>query len=127
VSPARARSAGSSRHPRRVALAGVCSWLAFALAWWQVVVLDALVTASTIVMLIGCALLFVALDVWWVSHNRRTYRQKGPRRGRPTVDRAFHQDRLGRPLNVYARAHSASEVTVFLTDDGTKVYRPAAR
>lgn len=111
-------------HPGRLVLVGVLSWLLFGLAWWRVIRLRATVGWVTVVAVLACALVVLAVDLWWVRHNRRIYRTKGPRRGRPVVDQRYTTDRLGRPLSLPRDALAAPQVRVFLAADGTKVYRP---
>lgn len=108
-----------------VAVAGVASWLTFAWAWWRVTETDSGVSTETLAALAGCALVVVAVDLWWVEHNRRIYRAKGPRRGRPHLDEPIVVDSLGRPLLISKRAERASEVVVAVTGTGTKTYRAA--
>ena len=112
-------------YPRRLWPVGVASWLVFALAWWRVVHLDAQVRASVLAEVLACALLVLATDVWWVRHNRRIYRRKGPRRGVPARDRDYTVDVLGRPARLLPPTVRSREVVLSLTPDGTKVYRPA--
>ena len=45
---------------------------------------------------IGGAVLTVTL--WWIRHNTRIYRRKGPRTGRPEIAPRTDEDRLGRPI-----------------------------
>jgi hypothetical protein len=45
---------------------------------------------------IGGAVLSVTL--WWIRHNTRIYRRKGPRTGRPEISPRVDEDRLGRPI-----------------------------
>lgn len=116
-------------HPRflRLRLVGVGAWVVFALAWWRVVTLDAMVSVDTLAVLAGCALIIVAVDMWWVGHNRNIYRRKGPRRGRPEVAGPYTRDSIGRPLDIHVSTSDAAEVTVSVGVDGTKLYRPAGQ
>ncbi|HEX2026981.1 MAG TPA: hypothetical protein VHF25_03170 [Nitriliruptorales bacterium] len=42
----------------------------------------------------------VPVNVWWVVHNQRLHRAKGPRRQVPVVIESFDRDHLGRELAV---------------------------
>lgn len=75
------------------------AWLLFALSWVKVLgntSPDAM-RASGIV--VGVAFLSVVLVTWWwIAHNVRIYRKRGPRKSVPTVRRDFTNDFLGRVL-----------------------------
>ena len=111
--------------PRRLWPVGVVSWLLFGLAWWRVVDLHAQVRGIVLVEVLAWALLVLGINVWWVGHNRRIYRRKGPRRGVPVRGRDYTVDRLGRPVRLLPSTVRPQEVVLSLTSDGTKVYRPA--
>ena len=108
----------------RLALVGVLSWLLFALAWWRVRELHAEVGEDVLAALVACALLVLAVDLWWVAHNRRIFRRKGPRRGlpAPAVDRG--RDSLGRPVRWVDGAGDAQLVVLSMAADGVKTCRP---
>jgi hypothetical protein len=40
----------------------------------------------------------LAVTLWWIRHNTRIYRRKGPRTGRPEIAPRTDEDRLGRPI-----------------------------
>ena len=40
----------------------------------------------------------LAITLWWIRHNKRIYRRKGPRVGRPALAAPVDEDRLGRPV-----------------------------
>lgn len=103
---------------------GLASWALFALAWWRVIDLGAAVSSVTIAGVALTAVLVLVIDMWWIRHNRGIYRRKGPRRGRPQVDLAFERDSLGRTLEIPFEALTTAEVSLTVTVDGKKVYRP---
>jgi hypothetical protein len=50
-------------------------------------------------ILVGVAFVsVVGVTWWWIAHNLRIYRKKGPRKSVPTVQRDFAKDFLGRVL-----------------------------
>jgi hypothetical protein len=72
----------------------------------------------------------LAVTVWWIRHNTRIYRRKGPRTGRPEVVPRCDEDRLGRPVRWQLEdgvegAREAAHLIVDL-DGEAKVYRAAA-
>jgi hypothetical protein len=72
----------------------------------------------------------LAVTLFWIRHNTRIYRRKGPRTGRPQVSPRLDQDRLGRPLRwqLEGGAEAALAATHLVVDlDGeAKVYREAS-
>jgi len=110
---------------RRLVAVGALSWVVFALAWWRVWHLHAQVGANVLEAVSGCAALVLAIDLWWVAHNRRIYRRKGPRRGLPAPVADRSRDSLGRPV-VWASGALQSQVVVLSLDEtGTKTVTPA--
>ena len=110
------------RFPRRLLPVGLVAWLVFGLAWWRVFLMHAQVGAPVVAGVLACALLVLAVNIWWVTHNRRIYRRKGPRRGIPRRGRDYSQDSLGRPVVHLATGSRPAEVALRLRADGTKVY-----
>ena len=115
------------RLPRRLLPVGLLSWAVFALAWWRVTDLHAQVGRPVLVDIVACALLVLAVDLWWVGHNRRIYRVKGPRRGRPPGGFDYSVERLGRPAELVPAAALAREVALEVSSSGAKTYRPVGR
>jgi hypothetical protein len=72
----------------------------------------------------------LAVTLWWIHHNTRIYRRKGPRTGRPVVEPRTDEDRLGRPIRwqLAGGAAAARDAVHLVVDiDGeAKVYRRAA-
>ena len=71
----------------------------------------------------------LAVTFWWIHHNMRVYRRKGPRSGRAELPPRLDEDRLGRPIRwqldggpegVLEESH-----LVVALDGEAKVYRPA--
>jgi hypothetical protein len=109
---------------------GVLFW-ALMIALWAIIISQhkagiANITYSVqYVSLVSGAVLAVTL--WWIRHNMRIYRRKGPRRGRPEYPARIDEDRLGRPLTWAVRgghyqARRARHLVVEV-EDGRKVYR----
>ena len=116
----------SRRTPLRLLPVGLVAWLVFGLAWWRVFRMDAQVGTPVVAEVATCALLVLAVNIWWVTHNRRIYRRKGPRRGIPRRDRDYSRDSLGRPVVHLRPGSRPAEVALHLRPDGTKVYLPEA-
>ena len=117
---------GGESRPRRLAAVGLLSWLTFGLAWLRVRELHAAVSGGVLVALVGCALVVLAIDLWWVAHNRRIYLRKGPRRGMPAPATDGSRDTLGRPVVWLPGADSAQVVVLSLDADGRKTCAPRA-
>jgi len=115
------------RRLRRLALVGVLAWVVFALAWWRVTQLQAQVGRPVLAALAACAVLVFSVTSWWVAHNRRIYREKGPRRGIPSGEYDYSVDRLGRGVELLPPDIRADEVVLEVTAVGTKSYRAAER
>jgi len=110
---------------------------AIGLAFWAVLILlwitlirehkaggRTIVYSVQYLAMIGGAVLAVTL--WWIRHNTRIYRRKGPRTGRPEISPRTDQDRLGRPIRWAtdggaAGALDAAHLVVEL-DGAAKVY-----
>jgi hypothetical protein len=92
--------ATTARPARAVQLALLTGgWILFGLSWVKVAVstsADAMLASGIV---IGVAFLSVVLVTWWwIAHNLRIYRKKGPRKSVPAVRRDFTSDFLGRVL-----------------------------
>jgi hypothetical protein len=75
------------------------AWILFALAWVKVLGSTSADSMRASGIVIGVAFLSVVLVTWWwIAHNLRIYRRKGPRKSVPTVRRDFTSDFLGRVL-----------------------------
>jgi hypothetical protein len=108
---------------------GVAFWALLIVLWVLLVVEHKAGSASIAysvqyVSAIGGAVLAVTL--WWIRHNTRIYRRKGPRMGRPRIPPRIDEDRLGRPIrwqteNGAAGALDAAHLRVEL-DGQAKVY-----
>lgn len=71
-----------------------------------------------------------AVTLWWIRHNTRIYRRKGPRTGRPEIAPRTDEDRLGRPIRWQTEggadgARDAGHIVVVL-DGAAKVYLQAS-
>lgn len=71
----------------------------------------------------------LAVTLWWIRHNTRIYRRKGPRTGRPEIAPRTDEDRLGRPIRWQTEggadgARDAGHIVVVL-DGAAKVYLQA--
>jgi hypothetical protein len=112
---------------------GVAFWTLLIVLWVLLVIEHRAVGASIVysvqyVAAVGGAVLAVTL--WWIRHNTRIYRRKGPRTGRPEIPPRTDEDRLGRPIRwqTDGGAEGALEVGHLRVElDGTaKVYVEAA-
>jgi hypothetical protein len=112
---------------------GVAFWALLIVLWTLLVIEHRAVGASIVysvqyVAAVGGAVLAVTL--WWIRHNTRIYRRKGPRTGRPEIPPRTDEDRLGRPIRwqTDGGAEGALEVGHLRVElDGTaKVYVEAA-
>jgi hypothetical protein len=75
------------------------AWLLFAWSWATVLGETSAETMRASAILVGLAFVsVVAVTWWWIAHNLRIYRRKGPRKSVPTVQRDFSTDFLGRVL-----------------------------
>lgn len=78
--------------------------------------------------MVGGAVLSVTL--WWIHHNRRIYRRKGPRTGRPEMPPRTDEDRLGRPIRWQTEGGPAGACDVghllVELDGAAKVYLQAS-
>ena len=72
----------------------------------------------------------LAITIWWIRHNVRIYRRKGPRRGRPDLAPRTDEDRLGHvvrwALPDGAAAATTEQHLVVELDGVLKTYRRAA-
>lgn len=70
----------------------------------------------------------LSITIWWIRHNQRIFRKKGPRRARAEIPPNLGEDRLGRPVTWAVRggtyqASRARHLVVDVEEDGRKVYR----
>ncbi len=111
-------------------LVGIAFWLLFAALWAELIVQHKATaaalrgTALSLGAVIGAVL---AITTWWVRHNVRIYRRKGPRQGRPSEPPRTDEDRLERPIRWgvpggVSRAASHRHLIVELDGD-VKIYR----
>jgi hypothetical protein len=112
-----------ARLPLRVVLVGLATWALFGLAWWRVIALHAQVGPNVLMAVLASALTVLSTDLWWVRHNRRIYRDKGPRRGQPARAFDYATDGLGRPVRLLVTDGCPAEVELDITPAGEKVYR----
>jgi hypothetical protein len=108
---------------------GVGFWLVFAGLWYLLVRanradLQHLEYSAQYVAGIAGAVLAVTL--WWIRHNTRIYRRKGPRTGRPELAPDTASDRLDRPVRWALEAGAAgvlhSPHLIVEIDGAAKVY-----
>ncbi len=95
------------------ALLGVLWFLVIRQApWRRMVVVAAVVIVATIVN--------VALTQWWVWHNRRIYRRKGPRRAVPEAPFEYGVDAVARPVLADWDDVRSADIVLVATDENTK-------
>jgi hypothetical protein len=112
---------------------GLAFW-ALLVVLWILLVLErkaggaSLVYSVQYVCAVGGAVL--AVTTWWIRHNTRIYKRKGPRTGRPSVPPRLDEDRLGRAIRWQNEggAEGALEITHLRVelDGAAKVYVEAA-
>jgi hypothetical protein len=89
---------GRARTPLQPVLL-TAAWLLFAWSWWKVLgeTSPESMRASAILIVVAFVSV-VSVTWWWIAHNLRIYRKKGPRKSVPSVPRDFSKDFLGRVL-----------------------------
>ena len=110
---------------------GLGFWALFGLMWWmlfrkQEADLRAVFDSTRIIL--GLGTVIFAMTLWWVIHNLRIYRHKGPRAGKPQVAPRTDQDRLGRPVAwnfdlVLTDTLTAGQIVIEIEGD-VKLYTP---
>lgn len=99
-------------------------WLLFVWLWWLVFRAPWAVR-DLMLLVVAALLLFPAVTLWWVWHNRAIYRRRGPRRGLRHVTAAYQADFNGRRIDAdWATLQAAPEVHIHIEGD---VKRFAAR
>lgn len=122
----RHRPTGLRSWPQRVVhlVVLVAGWGLFAWGWRRV--LDRTWETDALVILIGGSLVLLPLlTVFWIMHNKRIYRVKGPRNGVPKVDETYRQDWNGRRVEADWAQLSMADLIVVGIEDDRKVYRAA--
>lgn len=105
------------------ALALILGWLLFFWFWWHVLATQEIYGPELALLLLGSAAVFPALTLYWVLHNRRIYRAKGPRRQPRIVDEHYPQDWEGRRVVAdWPSLVSARSITIQVEPE-TKVYQ----
>jgi hypothetical protein len=75
------------------------AWALFVWSWVEVLGETSPDAMRASAILVGSAFVtVVAVTWWWIAHNLRIYRKKGPRKSVPAVRRDFSTDFLGRVL-----------------------------
>lgn len=102
----------------------VAGWGLF--AWgWRKVLASTWDTDALVLLIIGSLLLLPTLTIFWILHNKRIYRIKGPRSGVPSVDFTYAQDWNGRQVVGDWQQLAGADLIVIDVDDDRKIYRPA--
>lgn len=119
-------SLGTERSHRRDLGHGVVllvPWGGLAWLWWRLLRADGgagLILAGWVVAVCAAATLVVTLA--WVAHNLRIARQRGQRRGLPTVELTYDHDWTGRTVQANWPDIRAASVVVIATGDGEKAF-----
>jgi hypothetical protein len=113
-------------------IVAVAFWLALVVLWFVLAIRHRATaeafrdTALQLAALTGAVL---AITLWWINHNVRIYRRKGPRRGRASEPPVTDVDRLGRDIRWAMpggiRTARAQQHLVVELDGETKVVRRA--
>jgi hypothetical protein len=102
-------------------LAILGGWLVFGWSWMRVARETSPDTVLWGVGAIGAiTVLVIATTAWWIVHNIRIYKKKGPRRSVPIAMPGYRQDFLGRELDGDWSLLRRSSVVVVLAEDGRK-------
>ena len=113
-------------HPRRwkgigqgLAISG--GWVIFVWAWIHVSHRTSLATLLWGVAAVAVVtLVALSVTVWWVVHNLRIHRRKGPRTSVPIAMPDYRSDFLGRSLDADWSLLRRSSVVVVRVDDQGK-------
>ena len=108
---------------------GLAFWILLIVLWILLVVegkaapRNIAYSAQYLAIVAGAVL---TITLYWIRHNTRIYRRKGPRTGRPPLLPALDEDRLGRPIRwqLDGGAEGAVDVghLVVHLDGSAKVY-----
>jgi len=112
-------------------IAGISSWgvilALWVLLWERQATLQSWISAGK--LLGSLALVVFAITIYWVRHNLRIYRMKGPRRMSPVRQPRTDVDRLGRKVfwewPEGREGALLSNYVIIDFDSQTKRYRPA--
>lgn len=101
----------------------ILGWLIFFGFWWYVLATQDIYRPELLLLLAGSVLAFPLVTLYWVLHNRRIYRAKGPRRQLRSVAEDYFRDWEGRTVRAdWARLQSARSITIRVESED-KVYR----
>lgn len=95
-------------------------------AWgWARVLQDRWDTRPLLLLIVGSLVLLPLVTVFWIAHNKRIYRIKGPRSGVPKVDEAYREDWNGRRIEADWAQLAHADLVIVDVVDGRKTYRAA--
>ncbi len=101
----------------------LAGWLLFGWFWWHVLATQEIYRPGLILLLAGSAIIFPVVTLFWVKHNRRIYRAKGPRRRIRAVTEQYAHDWEGRAIvSDWSALRHARSIVVRL-DAESKVYQ----
>jgi hypothetical protein len=97
-------------------------WIVFGWAWIHVGGHTSLPTALWGIAAVAViAVVTLSVTVWWVVHNLRIHRRKGPRRSVPIAMPDYRSDFLGRSLDAdWGLLRRSSVVVVRIDDQGKR-------
>ena len=97
-------------------------WVVFVWAWIHVSQRTSLATLLWGVAAIAVTtLVALSVTVWWVVHNLRIYRRKGPRKSVPIAMPDYRSDFMGRSLDAdWSLLRRSSVVVVRIDDQGKR-------
>ena len=102
-------------------MAIAAGWGVFAWSWLRVAGRTPAATAVWGVLAVAViTVVTVGLTTWWIAHNLRIYRRKGPRRSVPLAMPDYRSDFLGRSLQADWLLLRRSSVVVVRVDDEGK-------
>lgn len=108
-----------------VALAIAAGWAVFFWSWVRVLQRTSISTlAWGVLVLVVITAVVVSITVWWITHNLRIYRRKGPRRSVPVAMPEYRTDFVGRDLHGDWMMLRRSSVVLVGVDEEGKHFLP---
>lgn len=107
-------------------LVAVIGWVVFIYLWYvtlayRVIGLRPYLELAAIAL---TALVVIVITQYWVWHNVRIWRRKGPRKNVTIAEFDFSRDWLGRSVNADWQSLKGDSLINIIIEDGAKIYRP---
>lgn len=86
--------------PRRLlhVVANLAGWMLFAYLWFRVILYYTWDTRTLVAVLILFSVGIPFVTLYWVLHNVRIFKVKGPRTGVPAIEEKYDSDWQGTPV-----------------------------